>query len=142
MDDKDQKLLRLLSANARESVSSLAKKLNLGRTTVQARIEKLERNGVIDGYTVLLNVPESQLRVRATSLLRLDANVSDQVIKRLEGRPEIERATALSGRYDLLLQIAAPSIGELDEFLDGIGSIPGVLQTESLIHLSEKISRS
>src|SRR5262249_10510274 len=54
MRDSDARLLALLRANAREPTASLARKLNLARSTVQERIARLEREGTIKGYTVRL----------------------------------------------------------------------------------------
>ena len=52
MDDIDQQLLALLRENARATTSDLARKLGLSRTTVQSRIDRMERSGVVIGYTV------------------------------------------------------------------------------------------
>ena len=52
LTDADQQLLSVLRENARASTAQIARRLNLSRTTVQSRIERLEREGVISGYTV------------------------------------------------------------------------------------------
>jgi DNA-binding Lrp family transcriptional regulator len=52
LDPTDRRLLALLQADAREPVSSLARKLDLARSTVQERIARLERTHVIAGYTI------------------------------------------------------------------------------------------
>ena len=54
LDDTDRKLISLLQQSARESVAELARKLGVARTTVIARLARLEKNGVIVGYTVKL----------------------------------------------------------------------------------------
>ena len=56
--------------------------------------------------------------------------------------PEVERVFTTSGRFDLLLQIAAPSTMLLDQVLDQIGAMTGVRSSESLIHLSTRIDRA
>src|SRR4051794_5478855 len=53
-DATDRRLLALLQANARESTATLARKLGIARTTVQERIARLQRNGTIAGYSVVL----------------------------------------------------------------------------------------
>ena len=55
LDDLDRKLIRLLQADARLSTSEIGRKLDVARSTVHERIERLKREGVIDGFTVLLN---------------------------------------------------------------------------------------
>ena len=69
MDDTDSALLALLKANARLSVAALAQALGLARTTVQSRIERLERQGVITGYTVKLSAAATPPLIRATALV-------------------------------------------------------------------------
>ena len=54
MDDLDRKLLALLRTDARASTSALARKLSITRSTLQSRLQRLEKNGIITGYTVRL----------------------------------------------------------------------------------------
>ena len=70
MDEIDTALIELLVENARMPVASLAKHLNLARSTVQARLDRLEHTGVIKGYTVRLGDKMRSERLRATVLLR------------------------------------------------------------------------
>ena len=141
MDETDHSLLSALQDNARASVTELAARLKLARTTVQSRLDRLERRGVIAGYTVRLGEVESQARIHATVLLQLDARAVPGVIGRLRAMPQVERAVTSSGRFDLVLQLLARSTSRLDELLDQIGALPGVRSSESLIHLSTKIDR-
>jgi DNA-binding Lrp family transcriptional regulator len=141
MDDVDQKLLAALSENARISVTTLAGKLGLARTTVQTRLDRLERSGVIAGYHVRLGVEAQQAQIRATVLLALDPRAGPQVVQRLRAIPNVERAVTSSGRFDLVLQVSARSTALLDGLLDKIGGFDGVRSSESLIHLSQKIDR-
>ena len=141
MDEKDRKLVALLQDDARMSVSTLAGKLGSARTTVQARLQRLEREGIIAGYTVRLGELEQARKIRATILLQLDPRAAPSVITRLNILPEIRKASTSSGRFDLVLQVASDSTSELDALLDTIGEMPGVKSSESLIHLSTKIDR-
>lgn len=141
MDDIDNRLLSELANDARASVSTLGRRLGLARTTVQARIEKLERTGVITGYTVKLGEVARRDRIKATVLVQFDPRTGPQVVQRLKTMPEVEMAHTSSGRFDLILQLATRNTSQLDEILDVIGAIPGVRSSESLIHLSTKIDR-
>ncbi len=141
MDDIDNRLLSELANDARASVSTLGRRLGLARTTVQARIEKLERTGVIAGYTVKLGEVARRDRIKATVLVVFDPRSSPQVVQRLKQIPEVEVAHSSSGRFDMILQLATRNTSRLDEILDAIGMIPGVRSSESLIHLSTKIDR-
>ena len=141
MDEIDRSILALLGADARMSVALLARRLKVARSTIQARLERLETTGIIGGYTLKLGEAARQGRIRASILLSIDARAQAGIVTRLKSIPEVERAFTTSGRFDLLLQIAAPNTQVLDQVLDEIGTITGVQSSESLIHLSTKIDR-
>jgi DNA-binding Lrp family transcriptional regulator len=142
MDETDRNILALLGADARMSVAMLARRLKVARSTIQARLERLETTGIIGGYTLKLGEAARQGRIRASILLSIEARAQAGIVTRLKSIPEVERAFTTSGRFDLLLQIAAPNTQVLDQVLDEIGTITGVLSSESLIHLSTKIDRA
>lgn len=141
MDEIDSEMLRLLSGNARMPVAAIAKKLRLARSTVQARLERLEVTGVIAGYTLRLGEAARARKIRATVLIEIEPRATPQVISRLKAMPEVEEAISASGRIDLIVTLAAPTTDALDAALDKIGTIPGISDTESLIELSTKIDR-
>jgi DNA-binding Lrp family transcriptional regulator len=142
MDELDRSMLTLLGADARISVATLARRLKVARSTIQARLERLETTGIIAGYTVKLGEAARQGHIRATVLLTIEPRAQANVLTRLRSIPEVERVHTTSGRVDLLLQVAAPSTTALDQVLDQIGEMTGVRQSESLIHLSTKIDRA
>lgn len=141
MDDTDRKLLALLGENARRPVADLARDLGLARSTVQARLERLERTGTISGYALRLGEYATLGQIRATVLLALEPRATGAVIARLARMPEVAAAHTASGRADLVLTLAAPTTTALDAALDRLGTIDGVKSTETLIHLSTKIDR-
>lgn len=142
MDDIDRAIVSQLSQDARMSVSVLARRLKLARSTVQARLERLESSGAIAGYTLRLGEAARQNRIRATCLLTIEPRAQAAILGRLKAFPAVERVHSTSGRVDLLLQLASSSTVELDEVLDQIGNLTGVRSSESLIHLSTKFDRS
>ncbi|GGW23722.1 AsnC family transcriptional regulator [Gemmobacter lanyuensis] len=142
MDDLDRNIIGLLSADARMSVATLARRMKVARSTVQARLERLETTGVIAGYTLKLGENARQGRLRASVLLTIEPRAQAAILTRLKSIAEIEKVFTTSGRYDLLLQVAAPSTQVLDQVLDQIGALTGVVSSESLIHLSTKFDRA
>jgi DNA-binding Lrp family transcriptional regulator len=142
MDDLDRSMLAALGSDARVSVATLARRLKVARSTVQARLERLESTGVIAGYTVKLGEAARQSRIRATVLLTIEPRAQANVLTRLKSIAEVERVHTTSGRVDFLLQVAAPSTTVLDNVLDQIGEMTGVKSSESLIHLSTKLDRA
>ncbi len=142
MDELDKQIISRLSADARTSVSTLARQLKLARTTVQARLERLERKGVIAGYTLKLGQATQLHRIRATVLLQVEPRGTASVVARLRAMPEVEIVHTSSGRFDMILQLVSDTTTEMDQVLDLIGGIQGVRSSESLIHLSTKFDRA
>lgn len=142
MDKIDSSLLTLLGANARLPIATLARKLGLARSTVQARIERLEKRGIITGYALKLGDAARGDFIRATVLISIEPRAAPAVLARLKSLPQVEMAHTASGRFDMILQLTARSTAELDQSLDAIGEIKGVNSSESLIHLSTRIDRT
>jgi DNA-binding Lrp family transcriptional regulator len=142
MDELDRNIVGLLGADARMSIATLARRLKVARSTIQARLERLETSGVIVGYTIKLGESAREGRLRASVLLTVEPRAQANILTRLKAIPEVERVFTTSGRFDLLLQIAAPSTAALDQVLDQIGAMTGVRSSESLIHLSTRIDRA
>ena len=142
MDDLDRSIITQLSQDARVSVAVLSRRLKVARSTVQARLERLESSGAIAGYTVRLGESARSTRIRATVLLVIEPRSLAAILARLKPLPEVERIHTTSGRVDLALQLAAPSTSALDDVLDRIGGFDGVRSSESLIHLSTKLDRA
>ena len=142
MDDLDQKILAALAADSSTSTSRLGRRFKVARSTVQARIERMETTGIIAGYTVKLGDVALARRIKATVLVQVEPRATAAVLQRLRSIPEVEIAHTTTGRFDLILQIAADSTSDLDEVLDQIGGITGVRGSESLIHLTTKFDRA
>jgi DNA-binding Lrp family transcriptional regulator len=139
--DKDKKLLALLSEDARLPVATLARRLGLSRTTVQVRIERLEREGVIAGYGVRLSDAYLSDLIRAHVLITIAPKSLSAVTAELNAIHEVTALYSVNGPYDLIAMIAAPSIADLDRLIDRIGETQGVERTLSSIILSTRIAR-
>ncbi|GHG15126.1 MULTISPECIES: Lrp/AsnC family transcriptional regulator [Paracoccus] len=142
MDDLDRNIVALLSQDARTSIAVLARRLKVARSTLQARLERLETSGAIAGYTLRLGDAARLGRIRATVLLVIEQRSQPAILSRLKSMPQVERIHTASGRIDLLVQIVSGSTAELDETLDRIGAIDGIRSQESLIHLTTKLDRA
>ncbi|MGV1917348.1 Lrp/AsnC family transcriptional regulator [uncultured Agrobacterium sp.] len=141
ISDKDRALLSLLGSNARMPVAELARKLGLSRTTVQARLERLEAEGVIAGYGLRLSENYLSGLVRAHVLITIAPKALAAVTMSLSAIKEVTTLHSVSGSFDLIAVLAAPSIAELDGLIDKIGALDGVERTLSSIILSTRISR-
>jgi len=141
LSEQDRALLALLGENARSPVAVLARALGLSRTTVQARIERLEREGVIAGYGVKLSDAYQSGLIRAHVLITIAPKTLPAVGAALAAIREVTALHSVNGSFDLIAMLAAQSISELDQLIDRIGAIAGVERTLSSIILSTRISR-
>ena len=136
MADYDQKLLTLLRHNGRRSISDLAAELGLSRATVRARIERMEREGDIVGYTVILRADAIAMPVRGIMLIEVEGRAADRIVDVLGGFPEISAVHTTNGKWDLVVEFGTGSLSELDTILRRIRLIPGVTASETSLLLA------
>jgi DNA-binding Lrp family transcriptional regulator len=135
MDSTDQQLIALLRQNARTSVATLAHQLKVSRGTVTNRIRKLEDEGVLVGYTVLLKPDAQTQQIRAWMSIAVEGNQTRAVIGTLLGEPGVAALHDTNGRWDLLADLRAANLQELAEVLERVRLIKGIAGTETSIHL-------
>jgi DNA-binding Lrp family transcriptional regulator len=141
MDAIDEKLLSALRDNARASTARLARLVGRSRTSVQSRLERLEREGVIVGYSVRV-APEHELgAVRAHVMIKVGPKEARAVTAALKAIPQVRVLHSVSGDVDLIAVAATASVAEMDEVIDRIGALDGVERTTSSIILSTKFER-
>jgi DNA-binding Lrp family transcriptional regulator len=141
LDDTDRALLSLLRENARAPTAELARRLGVSRTTVQSRLQRLERTRAIVGYTVVVPDEAEAALVRAHVLITLAPKQSAAIDAALRRIPEVRVLHSVSGPFDLIAIVAAGSIGELDALIDRIGALDGVERTTSAIVLATRLQR-
>lgn len=141
LDDLDRGLVALLQANARTSTADLARALGVARTTIVARLARLEGNGTIVGYTVRLGATQGAQGVQAYVNLSVSPKSAKAVIDRLGLLPELRQLAAVSGEFDYLAILRAPSTQRLDALLDEIGELEGVLRTTTSVQLALRVDR-
>lgn len=139
---KDQQLLNILRDNARMSLSDIAKELGVTRTTVQARLNRLESEGYITGYTIVSGIDSGAVELlSAIILVELEVKTQTRVIAELKSIPEVASCHTLSGQYDLFVKIRCRLSSELDSLIDRIAELDGVRRTTSSILLARKFER-
>ncbi len=141
LEPTDRQLLALLRTDAREPVSSLARKLDLARSTVQERIARLERTGVIAGYTIRSGEDFAERQILAHVMIAVDPKMAASVTADLKKMPEVRSLAAISGTFDMMAELAAETTAKIDAVLDAIGHLKGVQKTMSSIVLSVKFER-
>ncbi|TPJ74584.1 Lrp/AsnC family transcriptional regulator [Mesorhizobium sp. B2-7-1] len=141
LDSVDRKLIALLVANARESVTDLAKKLGLGRTTVHERLARLERNRVIAGYSTILSRSLEGNSNRALVMLSIVQRMQPALMEHLKMLPEVLSCYTVSGEFDLILLVEAPQMDDVDAVLDEIICLPGVERCRTSIIMATNFQR-
>jgi len=122
-------------------VSDLAKRLGVSRLTVQNHMQQLERKKVIQAYTVKLHDEFLGQQIAAHMLIATDQKLIGPVVRELEKITEIHSLSSISGEYDLVAQLKAPSTTQLDTAMDRVTQVKGVLRSHSSVLLSQKIAR-
>ena len=136
LDDTDRELLALLRHDARTPVATLAHKLKVARGTVQNRMKRLERDGVIVGYTVRVKPQAEAHRIRALMTIAVEGNRAADVLRELRGHPNVTGLHSTNGRWDLVAELRADSLEAFDRALGNIRLIAGIASTETSLLLS------
>jgi len=141
MDDQDKALLAALRENARTPVAELARRLGASRTTVQSRLSRLERSGVIAGYSLKLSEAERARLIHAFVALTIEPKQTAAVTAALKRMPGVHTLQSVAGDFDMIAGLEARSVAEMDALVDDIGAVAGVERTNSYIVLSTKFDR-
>lgn len=136
MDDTDRQLIALLRENARMPVVVMARKLRVARATVQNRLARLEKAGVIVGYTVQLRPETAAQHIRAIMSLAVESNREEAVMRQLRGHVSVVTLHSVNGRWDLVAELRLDSMPALELLVSSVRAIPGVQATETSIVLS------
>lgn len=141
-DELDRALLTQLQADARASTATLARRLGVARTTVVSRLARLERQGVVLGYTVRLAPDTAQPAVMAHVGITVEPRRGPEVVLTLQALPELQQLYSVSGGFDYIAVLRAESTARLDRLLDDIGAIAGVTRTHTSVVLAVRVDRS
>ncbi|MBB1487576.1 Lrp/AsnC family transcriptional regulator [Oceanospirillum sediminis] len=138
LDHIDRQLIGLLRSDARMPVAALAKAIGTSRATVQNRLNRMEKQGVITGYTVLLSseTDESLSLVRALMSLSIEGNCSIKIREQLMKEPGVRAFHSTNGKWDLVVELQTSSLEAFDKVLGRIRRIEGISGSETSILLS------
>lgn len=136
LDETDGQLIEWLRQDARLPAATLARRLGVSRGTVQNRIDRLLRNGVIRGFTIKAGEQILPGRVRALAAFEVRAQPLASVVKRLKGMPEVVAVHSTNGRWDAVAELEAADLSSLDRAVTKLRDIPGVTHSETSILLT------
>lgn len=142
MDSVDEKIIAELTRNARISHAELAGRVLLSRNAVRQRIERLERQGHIAGYTIVRAGDDSGDVVSALVLVyRQDRMRGGDVLAALKRIPEVVICEVLSGDFDIMVRLEAATLQRLRDIWEDIAEMPGVRDTVTALTLSAVVNR-
>ena len=141
MDEIDTRLISALREDARAPTAALARRLGLSRTTVQSRLERMERSGAIAGYTVRLSDAHERGQIHAYVMITVSHKQAGAVTAAIRRLPAVRSLQSVSGPFDMIAKAVAPTVAEMDALIDALGALEGVERTTSSIVLSTKIDR-
>lgn len=140
MDDTDLALIGALRHDARASLSALSDRLGVSRTTVRTRIERLQRQGDIVGFSVVLRADVAQDPVRGLMMIAVEGRGADRILRQLTGLPEVRAVHSTNGRWDMIVEIGTATLEDLDRALATIRRFEGVVSSETNLLLSTRKS--
>lgn len=138
LDDIDQRLLAELRRDGRASLSELADRLGISRATVRSRMERMALSGEIAGYTVLTRSDITAAPVRGLMLIRVEGRFGTKIMARLAGIPAVQEVHSTNGTWSMIAELGAQSLLELDEVINRIRDIEGVVHSETNLLLSSR----
>jgi DNA-binding Lrp family transcriptional regulator len=139
LDQLDLELLNLLLEEPQAGMREYARVLGVARGTVQARLARLEREGVITGHAPAISPAGLGFGVLAFVHLYLAQGQLDNVVSRLSVLPEVLEAHTTTGEGDLLCRVAARSNLQLEEIVQTLLALPGVTRTRTEISLNQRV---
>jgi DNA-binding Lrp family transcriptional regulator len=133
MDETDREIIKILKSDGRATYSYIGKKVGLSEGAVRKRIKALINDGIIRQFTVKVELTEG---AEAITLLSVSPTFpTSDVSKTLKKLPNVETVYEITGQYDIAVIISALNITEVDECLEKIRRLDGVVNTNTMIIL-------
>jgi Lrp/AsnC family leucine-responsive transcriptional regulator len=136
LDEKDHEILGLLRENGRQPTTDIAPAVKLSAAAVRRRIDRLERIGVIKGYTVVLDHNKVAPSVEAYVELTFSGNFNlEAMLGEIVKAREVREASMLAGDPDAMVRLRVPDLEGLRQAVIGLRQIPGVMQSKTMVAL-------
>ena len=144
MDSLDIKILSSLLKNSRKTWTELAGQLDLSIPSITERVRKLEEQGIVKGYTAVIDYQNLGFALTAIVFVTLaHPQHRAEFVHKIQSAPAVLECLHVTGDDDYMLKVVCIDSRDLDLFLnDYVKSIQGVIKTRTIIALSEPKSRS
>ncbi len=117
MDELDRKILELLLTNARMPVKDIANKISLTSPAVSSRIRRMEKEGLIGGYTVQIRLPESENQVNALISVSIQPDQRSSFLQLLGRHPEVVQCFHVTGSHSYIAKVRCDSMQSLEHLI-------------------------
>lgn len=132
MDELDRKIILLMQKNARMPVKEIAQKISLTSPAVSSRIHRLEQEGVIGGYTVLLHRPDESNRVQALISVQTAPDAREEFLSAVQSEPDVLQCYRVTGVYNFTVKVSCAGIEELEHLLTKLQQL-GTTNTQIIL---------
>jgi DNA-binding Lrp family transcriptional regulator len=139
VDQLDARLLAELRAHPRLGLLEISRRLGVARGTVQARLAKLERRGIVTGFGPDVDPAELGHRLQAFVLLELTQGRLAEAVEALERTPEVLEVDAISGPQNPICRVAARDTEHLQEIVNSLLATDAIRRSTSYVVLSRPI---
>jgi DNA-binding Lrp family transcriptional regulator len=140
VDELDARIVQLFAAEPRVGVLEASRRLGVARGTIQARLDRLARSGVIRGWGPQVDPAALGFGVTAFATLELRQGAGHAAVTRhLAGIPEVMEAHTISGSADMMTRLVARSNTDLQRVIDELLAYDGIVRTSTVIVLATRL---
>ncbi|WP_375573119.1 Lrp/AsnC family transcriptional regulator [Ahrensia marina] len=136
MDNQDIAIVSELRRNARASISDLAVLVGLSRATVRNRLERLQKEGTIVGFTAILADDVREHPVRGLMMLGIEGRGTDRITRTITGLADVKAVHSTNGKWDLIVEIGTQTLEDLDSVITKVRKLDGVMTSETNLLLT------
>jgi DNA-binding Lrp family transcriptional regulator len=133
LDKTDEKIISILKADSRKAFVEIAQEVGLSESAVRRRVKNLTDNGTIKKFTIELGVSN---KTSAITLISVSPSTDTaKVSEKLKALKGVDTVYEITGQYDIVAIVSAPTIGEINKCIDDVRRINGVDDTNTVIIL-------
>jgi Lrp/AsnC family leucine-responsive transcriptional regulator len=133
MDEKDKQIIKLLKEDGRAGYGDIGSKIGLSEGAIRKRIKTLTDDGVIRKFTIKIGIAEG---AEAITLLAINpAYPTQEVSKKIQAIPGVETTYEVTGEYDIIAVISGMNVMEVNEGIEKIRHVDGIMKTNTMIVL-------
>jgi DNA-binding Lrp family transcriptional regulator len=133
MDEKDKQIIKILKEDARAGYGEIGAKVNLSEGAVRKRIKILTDENIIKKFTVKIGLAEGAQAI--TLLATNPAYPTQEVSRKIQAIPNVETVYEVTGEYDIVAVISGMNVTEVNECIEKIRRVEGIMKTNTMIVL-------